>query len=136
MDKIPMVTQGFYDEVFWGDKIKDEDTFTRLEAKAERQINKYCNNYFDNHTLDDLELESDRTDVKLSICAQIEYFNALSCTNELAGNGQVTSVRIGETTKSFSNVSLGRSNVLDSQQALEYLESTGLLYRGVGEYDG
>lgn len=129
-----MVDNDFYKKEFLGSEIKDDNVFNRYNAKAQRQINKYCNFYFDNHTLDDLPLNSDRTNVKNSICAQIEYFNELGSTNELAGDGQVTSVHIGNTTKSYNHIALNRDNAMISSQAIEYLSPTGLLYRGVGEY--
>lgn len=129
-----MVDKSFYNNDFHGIEIKDDTLFEQYSAKAQRQVNKYCNFYFDNHTLDDLPLDSDRTNVKNSICAQIEYFNELGSTNELAGDGQVTSVHIGNTTKSYNHITLNRDNAMISSQAIEYLSPTGLLYRGVDEY--
>ena len=129
-----VVDKSFYNNDYHGIEIKDDTLFEQYSAKAQRQVNKYCDFYFDNHTLDDLPLDSDRTNVKNSICAQIEYFNELGSTNELAGDGQVTSVHIGNTTKNYSHIALNKNKAMVSSQAIEYLASTGLLYRGAGEY--
>jgi predicted nucleic acid-binding Zn ribbon protein len=129
-----MVDKNFYDKEYCGIKIDDGALFNQYNAKAQRQVNQYCNFYFDNHTLDDLPLNSDRTNVKNSICAQIEYFSELGSTSELAGDGQVTSIHIGNTTKNYSHVALDKNNATVSSQAIEYLAPTGLLYRGVGQY--
>ena len=131
-----MIDKDYYNTSYAGTPVEDEETFNRYLAKAERQINKYCNYYFDNHNLVDLPFESDQVAVKNSICAQIEYFNDLGGANELAGDGQVTSIHIGNTTKSFNHINLDKVSALVSEQALEYLAPTGLLYRGVGEYGG
>lgn len=130
-----MVDKTYYKDVYCGAEVKNDELFKRFAVKAQRQINKYCDSFFDTHTLDDLPLDSDRTNVKNSICAQIEYFNDLGSANELAGEGQVTSIHIGNTTKNYSHVSLSKVTAMVSEQAIEYLAPTGLLYRGVGQYD-
>ncbi|MBM6602829.1 hypothetical protein [Pediococcus acidilactici] len=130
-----MVDKAYYKDVYCGTEVRSDELFNQYATKAERQINKYCDFFFDTHTLEDLPLDSDRTNVKNSICAQIEYFNDLGSANELAGDGQVTSIHIGNTTKSYNHVSLDKTTAMVSKQAIEYLAPTGLLYRGVGQYD-
>lgn len=130
----------FYKNTYFGETLKVESDFNRLEARAEEMVNSYANHYFDNHTLADLPLDSDRLNVKKAVCAQIEWFLDAGGVEELANAkqsaGGLTHVSVGKFNyEKAASVSLPRSTAQRSNEAINYLRPTGLLYRGVGQYD-
>ena len=129
------------DNVVYGISNSDIDikeTLNDYLSKAILQINKYCNFYFDDNKLEDLPLESDKTNVIRAIQVQARYLDDLTSElgnrGELTGNNQVTSIHIGNTSKTYSNLDLNKKNIFISPEAIDYLAPTGLLYRGVGQY--
>ncbi|MGV0167171.1 hypothetical protein ACRYI5_01065 [Furfurilactobacillus sp. WILCCON 0119] len=134
-----MVDQGFYSSTYYGEPLKDDADFNRLEARAEELVNEYANHYFDSHNLEDLPLDADRLNVKKAICAQIEWFLDAGGVEELANAkqsaGGLTHVSVGKFNyDKAASVSLPRGTAQRSNMAINYLRPTGLLYRGVGQY--
>lgn len=124
-----MIDQTYYENDYHGDHI-DALEWAKLEMTAEDVINELTFNYFMFNDLSELAV-NDQMLVKKAVAAEIEYLNQLKTPTELAGNGEVTSIHAGNVTKSYSNVSKSRDNVLISRRAVHYLRFTGLLYRGV-----
>lgn len=124
-----LIDQNYYDNDYHGDHI-DASKWAKLEMTAEDVINELTFNYFMFHDLSEL-IVNDQMLVKKAVAAEIEYLNQLKTPTELAGNGEVTSIHAGNVTKSYSNVSKSRDDVLISRRAVHYLRFTGLLYRGV-----
>lgn len=133
MEIYDSVDADFYKDVYGG--VELPDTFIKdIVNQAADMINEFCNFYFDNHSFDSLPLESDKVNVKKAICAQLEYFYEKNGTTELSGSDDPTSVSIGDYRVSGMKQSNSGMKSLCSQKALRYLRSTGLLYRGVGQY--
>ena len=124
-----LIDQNYYDNDYHGDHI-DASKWAKLEMTAEDVINELTFNYFMFHDLSEL-IVNDQMLVKKAVAAEIEYLDGLKTPTELAGNGEVTSIHAGNVTKSYSNVSKSRDNVLISRRAVHYLRFTGLFYRGV-----
>lgn len=130
-----LVDEQFYKEEYVGVTLPD-GVFNRYEKRAEDKINEYTADYFIDHNLSDLPFDSDRLQVKKAICAQIEYFNDLKGTTELASQkGQVKSATIGKFNYSKSAISPQNKSIsTNSIEAIRYLYPTGLLYRGMNQY--
>lgn len=124
-----LIDQTYYEHDYHGDHI-DALKWAKLEMTAEDVINELTFNCFMFHDLSEFTV-NDQMLVKKAVAAEIEYLNQLKTPTELAGNGEVTSIHAGNVTKSYSNVSKSRDNVLISRRAVHYLRFTGLLYRGV-----
>lgn len=118
----------------FGFKKIEEETFNQLVNKATDVINYYTNNFYVRR---DILIDEGLHRViyfKKAIAAQIEYFDEKGATT-VNGLNTFQSVSIGRTTVSNgTNASISNNGAfgLMSNDAMMYLEMTGLLYRGVG----
>lgn len=129
----PLVDTEFYEETYLGEPLEDAKNWQRFESKAEERVNKYCGNWFSNHTMNDFPASHFHEEIQKAICAQIELFNDIGGTTERT-----------EEVNTLSNVSIGNfsynnggikvksgAKSLDSSEAISYLKPTGLLYSGL-----
>jgi hypothetical protein len=115
------IDYAYYTDVYKGVPISDADTFSRLAERATEIIDQLTN-----YTIQDLAALSPFTQeqVKRATAAQVEYF-AYAGEQVIHGNAGMGDVRIGN----FSYTSDTQSAI--SPAVINYLRSTGLLYRGL-----
>lgn len=128
------VDKDYYDNVYLGAKIIDDDEFERLAKRASEVVDQLTHYRIKN--LDDL-VEPIRERVKQAVCAQIEFYVLNGGYDETIQQGDMQSVRIG----GFSYTQGGSSNQSQSslpigKNVLGYLKPTGLLYSGIGVRHG
>lgn len=107
--------------------------FKRLEMKARAELDSVTRFYYVRNPLND---DFVGNQFKLAMIAQIDFYVDSGTTSSEDMNNQPDSVRIGNTTVSYNRTGAGaeqsrRSSAL-SQDALNLLKATGLLYRGLG----
>ena len=122
------VTQEEYKELTGQDA---PDNFQWLETKAGAELDSVTRFYYAHNPL---ENDFRGKQFKKAMIAQIEFYVATGTTSSEVLNSQPDSVRIGNTTISYNRTGTGaeqakRSTAL-SQDALNLLRGTGLLYRG------
>jgi hypothetical protein len=134
-----LVDETYYTQQFMGLAVP-ESVWARYERAAEDAINIICNGFFDNHTLADLQLTTDSDRVKRAICAQIEFYidQGGTTANERAkAQNQPKTFTVGNF--SMTNGTTASTKVADTgdvdARVIRYLQPTGLLYRGVHQYD-
>ena len=108
-------------------------SFKRLEMKARAELDSVTRFYYVRNPLND---DFVGNQFKLAMVAQIDFYVDSGTTSSEDMNNQPDSVRIGNTTVSYNRTGTGaeqsrRSSAL-SQDALNLLKATGLLYRGLG----
>lgn len=111
------------------------DNFRRLEMKAGAELDTVTRFYYVHNPLTD---DFVGRQFKKAMVAQIDFFIEIGTTSSEQMNAQPDSVRIGSTTISYNRTGSGaeqakRSSAL-SQDALNLLKGTGLLYRGGVSY--
>ncbi|HFI0165643.1 TPA: hypothetical protein ACGO38_001150 [Streptococcus suis] len=124
-----MLTFDFYNDEYCGTQL-DEEKFIELSKRSERKILALISlkkEQVDN--LPDNLLEA----VKMAICAQIEYLNAIGVESAM-GVTSVTQAKVGNFSytdgkKATASADIGSAGV--SPDVLDYLLPTGLLYKGV-----
>lgn len=107
--------------------------FKRLEMKARAELDSVTRFYYVRNPLND---DFVGNQFKLAMIAQIDFYVDSGTTSSEDMNNQPDSVRIGNTTVSYNRTGTGaeqsrRSSAL-SQDALNLIKATGLLYRGLG----
>jgi hypothetical protein len=134
-----LVDEDYYAQNFMGLSYQP-GVWQRYERAAEDVINDLCGNYFDTHTLSNLQLVTDGDRVKRAVCAQIEFYvdqGGISPNERAKAQNQPKSFTVGNfsmtngTTASTKVAGAGEIDV----RVLRYLQPTGLLYRGVHQYD-
>jgi len=123
----------FYNKVYGGTIDLDKSFIDTNLKQAADLINEFCNFYFDYHSIDDLPLEQDKTNVKKALCAQLEHLFELGGNTELTSQNAPTGVQIGNFQMSGMKPVSSGMKAVRSDKALQYLRPTGLLYRGVGQ---
>ncbi|WP_369350397.1 hypothetical protein AB6M97_06140 [Streptococcus hillyeri] len=124
-----MLTFDFYNDEYCGTQL-DKEKFNELSKRSERKILALIN--LKKEQVDKLPanlLES----VKMAICAQIEYLNAIGVESAM-GVTSVTQAKVGNFSytdgkKATVSANIGSAGV--SPDVLDYLLPTGLLYKGV-----
>lgn len=106
--------------------------FKRLEMNASGELDTVTSFHFVWHPLTDDFISRQ---FKKALIAQIDFYAQTGTTSSEEMNSKPDSVRIGDTTVSYNRTGSGaeqsrRSSAL-SQDALNLLKGTGLLYRGV-----
>lgn len=108
-----------------------ETEFDRLIKKAGDEIDGITHDFYQF-----IELESDvkyrKTKFKKAVAAQVEFFHEAGTTTSY-GLSEPTNVTIGRTSmgsRSGSSDDNSKKNIV-SDDAIRYLEPTGLLYRGL-----
>ncbi len=124
----------FYNDKYGGNIGLDKDFINKNLKQAADLINEFCNFYFDYHSIDDLPLEQDKTNVKKALCAQLEHLFELGGNTELTGQNAPTGVQVGNFQMSGMKPNSTGMRAIRSEKALQYLRPTGLLYRGVGQW--
>lgn len=124
----------FYNTDYGGTIELDKDFIDKNLKQAADLINQFCNFYFDYHSIDDLPLEQDKTNVKKALCAQLEHLFELGGNTELTGQNAPTGVQVGNFQMSGMKSNSTGMRAVRSEKALQYLRPTGLLYRGVGQW--
>jgi hypothetical protein len=111
----------FYNDVYRGVPISDADTFSRLAERASNVIDRLTN-----YQIGDISQRPDwmQTLIKKAVAAQVEYF-ALVGEQVIHGDTGMGDVHIGN----FSYSSGTQSAI--SPAVIDYLRTTGLLYRGI-----
>ena len=114
----------YYRETFKGIPVEDDAELERLLMRASDHIDNVTNYRLKGvefNTLADFFQEQ----VKKAVCAQVEYVTQSGGLDSF-GSGDVTRVSVGQF--SYQNGSSGSDM---SNQALNYLKPTGLLYTGI-----
>lgn len=134
-----LVDQEYYKQTFMGLEVP-KSSWARYNRAAEDVINTICNGYFDNHTVANLQLTTDADRVRNAVCAQIEFYvdqGGITANERAAAQNQPKSFTVGNfsmtngTTASTKVAATGDVDV----RVVRYLQPTGLLYRGVHQYD-
>ncbi|WP_277290512.1 hypothetical protein [Streptococcus orisratti] len=124
-----MLTFDFYNDEYCGTQL-DKKKFNELSKRSERKI------------LALISLKKEHVDklpanlleaVKMALCAQIEYLNAIGVESAM-GVTSVTQAKVGNFSytdgkKVTVSADIGSAGV--SPDVLDYLLPTGLLYKGV-----
>lgn len=111
---------------------QEPDNFEFLELRASNELDAATNHYFQYNELKD---DFVGRKFKTALALQILFFMEAGTASSEKMNDKPDSVRIGQTTVSYNRTGSGaessrRQNAL-SQDALNTLKGTGLLYRGV-----
>lgn len=134
-----LVDEAYYTDDFMG-LACESSVWARYEKAAEDAVNSICGGFFDTHTLADLQLVTDGDRVKRAVCAQIEFYvdQGGITTNERAkAQNQPKSFAVGNfsmTNGTTASTKVAATGDIDAR-VLRYLRPTGLLYRGVHQYD-
>ncbi|HEM5195625.1 TPA: hypothetical protein U1312_000330 [Streptococcus suis] len=124
-----MLTSDFYNDEYCGTQL-DKGKFNELLKRSERKILALISLKKEQvDKLPDNVLEA----VKMAICAQIEYLNAIGVESAM-GVTSVTQAKVGNFSytdgkKATASANIGSTGV--SPDVLDYLLPTGLLYKGV-----
>lgn len=134
-----LVDDDYYNGVFMGLQVP-ADSWARYDRAAEDVINTICNGYFDNHSVDNLQLTTDADRVRNAVCAQIEFYvdqGGITANERAAAQNQPKSFTVGNF--SMTNGTTAATKVAGTGEVdvrvFRYLQPTGLLYRGVHQYD-
>lgn len=108
--------------------------FEELAVRAGDVLDVVTRHYFKRYPLDDSFVSQQ---FKKAVAYQIQYYEDIGITTMEEVNNQPDSVRIGDTTVSYSRMNstakTQRKSTI-SDDALDLLAGTGLLYRGGGRY--
>lgn len=110
----------------------DPSEFERLIKKASDVIDSATRFFYRTNELEtDVSIRKEQ--FKKAIAAQVEYFNEIGSTTDY-GMNEPSSVQIGRTSMSAGgrNSNQAQKNSVLSNDAADYLNSVGLLYRGLG----
>ena|SRR5690625_1337076 len=120
-----------YDEFKgYSDKDIDETEFNKLIKKASDVLNYVTRDFY---VFQNLETDNEyrKTKFKKAVAAQIDYFYDMGATSSHELNNPL-SVQIGRTQMSQGVANQKKTNTVVSEDAINYLSGTGLLYRGIG----
>lgn len=135
----PLVDEEWYKTKFYGLEVP-EGKWNRYEHAAEDAVNVLCHSFFDAHGLSDLQLVTDVARVKNAVCAQVEFYvdqGGLTANERAASHNGAKSFTVGSfsMTKPTTNsdTAIAADDAVDAR-VIRYLQPTGLLYGGVGQY--
>jgi hypothetical protein len=124
------IDKQYYDNVYKGVPISDEDTFNRLAERASDIIDQITGYLLHGQEFTQFA-QFIQTQVKKAVAAQVEY---MVTAGEIVVNhgSSFSSVNIGNFSYSEgSGDRINRNEQRTSPAVIEYLRPTGLLYRGV-----
>lgn len=105
--------------------------YEALEMRASAELDTLTRFYFQNNELGDDFISNQ---FKRALAMQILFFDEAGTTSSEQMNSQPDSVRIGNTTVSYNRTGtsseVNKRSTAVSQDALNLLKGTGLLYRG------
>ncbi|MCW6681608.1 hypothetical protein NHG29_01845 [Aerococcaceae bacterium NML160702] len=111
------------------------DGFGKLLSRASAELDSVTRFFYENNSLDE-DFEPRKRAFKRAVALQIEFMTDKPTPTVEALNGQPDSVTIGDTTVSYSGnknraTGIQKRTSAVSDDALNALSFTGLLYRGV-----
>lgn len=109
----------------------DELEFDRLVKQAGDVLDGVTRDFYQSCDLES-DIDYRKTKFKKAVAAQVEFFHEAGATTSYSLN-EPTSVTIGRTSmggRSRATGHNGKQNIV-SDDAIRYLEPTGLLYRGL-----
>jgi len=107
------------------------DLFDRYYKKAASVLDNITNNFYQVHSIENDPIEFRVKKFKLALCAQIIYFYEAGGDSNESLNKTPQSFSAGRTSISNKSTENGKDKPLVAEDVYIYLESTGLLYRGV-----
>jgi|SRR5690625_1497814 len=108
----------------------EETEFNKLLPKASDEIDNVTRSFYEFNDIND-DVEFRRIRFKKAVAAQIQYFHDMGATSSHEINNPL-SVQIGRTQMSQGVANQKKTNTVVSEDAINYLSGTGLLYRGIG----
>lgn len=125
---MPYLTYEEYNEMGF---VEIEQTeFERLLKRASDVINNVTRYFYRQNDLE-TDISFRKEQFKKAVAVQIEYFHDMGATSSHEINSPI-SVQIGRTQISSGVANQKKTNTIVSDDALMYLQSIGLLYRGIG----
>lgn len=125
---MPYLTYEEYSELGFSEL--DETEFDKLIKKAGDVIDGITRFFYQFNDIEE-DVEFRRSQFKKAIAAQVKYFNDVGVTSSHELNNPLN-VQIGRTQVGMGVNNQRVANSLVSSDAVMYLRSTGLLYRGMG----
>jgi hypothetical protein len=122
------IDKTYYDSEYKGTPISDEDEFNKTAERASDVIDQLTSYTIANYDFERLATFL-QTQVKKATAAQVEYF-LLNGGYEATQQSELTSVNIGAFSYQEGN------NQITNDTVIGHLTPTGLLYRGLGVYNG
>lgn len=108
-----------------------EEIFSKYLSKASAVLDNVTNRFYQFHNIKEDPIAFRVEQFKLALCSQIEYFSELGADTFEGINKAPQTFSAGRTSISNKSTGNGKDKSLIAEDVYIYLESTGLLYRGV-----